>query len=746
MAAVIPAIAAAASAGLSGGFTFGVLATAFAKSLALSAVSKLLQPKPKKGGNFDAFGATGLTQQFRQAVSPRYVVYGECRVSGLIAYIGTSANNQYLNMVITLATHEIEAIDEIIINDESVPLDALDGSGNITSGTYNGLIRIKKYLGTTSQTADSDLIAETSDWTAAHRLQGIAYIYARVKWDRDKFPGGLPNFSAWVRGKKVYDTRDITASDNIVTLSGDNIVTQSGDQIVTQGSPFSSATRKYSPNAALLAFDHLSDADHGIGADFETIDDTAADAAANLCDEIVTTKQVSHEVSSASASTDILTLDQDTLQFFRGDVVQFTTTTITGVTTATNYYVAPYQRMETPRIRLCTTLADAIANTNFVNITASGIGTLVKTGEPRYHGGGVLKLDTNRDENLKDVLTAMAGKVIKSGAKWYMFGLEYQTPTLSYDENDLIADITVQTKASKKDRFNQVQGVFISQVNRGNPSDYPVVFSSTYQAADGATITKKMDMPFVQRPQHAQRIAKILMEYERQEIRFTARMKLTAMKLRAGDTFFFSFAQYGWTDKVFEVVSWSFGVDSGSDAPVPYIEITAKETASSVFDFTSATDETTIDPAPNSTLPSVFSVSVPTGFSIDSIPITTLGGDTTYKVKASWDLHPDYFVSVKGQIEIEYKLTSDTVWRNNALVDGAAVETELFQAELDTTYDIRIRAVNSLGVRSNYGLVEGFVVGSSAGVAGREDWENRTETRNPDNWETDSGTSEDWEA
>jgi len=139
----------------------------------------------------------------------------------------------------------------------------------------------------------------------------------------------------------------------------------------------------------------------------------------------------------------------------------------TGVTTATDYYVVPYQRMGTPRIKLCTTLADAIAGTNFVDITASGVGTIVKTGEPRYHGGGVLKLDTNRDENLKDTLTAMAGKVIKSGAKWYLYGLEYQTPTLSYDEGDLISGITVQTKTSKKDRFNQVQGVFISQINRG---------------------------------------------------------------------------------------------------------------------------------------------------------------------------------------------------------------------------------------------------------------------------------------
>ncbi len=729
-----------------GGFSvfLGFSMTSFLSSVALSGISMLLKPKPKKSGGFDAYSASGLTQQFRQAVTPRFVVYGECRVSGMMAYVGTSANNQYLNMVITLATHEITAIDEIIINDESIPPDFMDAGGNITTGTFANLIRIKTYLGTADQAADTDLIAETSEWTTAHRLRGIAYIYARIKWDRDKFPSGIPNFSAWVRGKKVLDTRELAPSFPLVTQSGDNIVTQAGDQIITQADTL--ADRKYSPNAALLAFDNLTDADWGIGASFDTVDDASADAAANLCDEIVTTKQVTHQVTAASSTTDILTLDLDTLQFFRGDVVQFTSSTIGGVATAQNYYVAPYQRTDnSPRVRLCTTLADAIANENFVNITSSGTGTLVKIAEPRYHGGGVLKMDAERGENLKEILTAMSGKAVKSGGLWFLHGLAYQTPTEAYDESDLIGNINVQTKASKRERFNKVQGVYISQINGGNPSDYPVVQSTTYQADDGEVIPKKIDLAFTQRPQTAQRIAKIIMEFERQEIKFTARFCMTALKLKAGDTFLFSFARYGWTNKVFEVMEWSFGVDTSGDAPVPYVDITAKETASAVYDFTSATDETLVDPAPNTTLPNAFTVTAVTGFSLDSIPITTLAGDTTYKVKAAWDLHPDYFVSVKGQYEIQYKLTADTTWSNNALIDGGAFETDIFQAQLSTTYDVRIRAINSLGVRSSYSTLTSFVVGSSAGIAGREDWENTTQTRNLNDWESGTYASESWE-
>lgn len=729
-----------------GGFSLflGFSGSAFLKSLALSAVSKLLQPKPKKSGSgFDQFASGGLTQQFRQAITEHRIVYGECRVSGAILYIGTSPNNQYLNMIVHLASHEIDAIDELIVNDESVPIDALDGSGAIISGKYAGFITVKRYLGTDTQTADATLLAETSDWTAAHRLQGLAYMYLRIKWDRDKFPSGIPNFSAWVRGKKCIDTRGIVIGDQIAGQDGEYIIGQD-TSFLYGNDPTLTALKVWTPNTALHAFDNLTDPDWGIGASYGKVSDASADEAANICDEMVQTKNIVVSVLSANATTDILTLQGSVLELFRGDKVWFTSTNIGGVTTATDYYVIPYQRAQTPRIRLATTLANAINGVS-VNITSNGVGTLSKQAEPRYHGGGVLSMTAERGENLKDILTGMGGKVLLSGGRWHIRGLAYRTPIYSFNENDLAGAITVQTKVSKKDRFNAVQGAYISQINQGNPSDYPLVKSSVYETTDGQEIRKKMDMPHVQRPQHAQRIAKILMEFERQEIRFTARFKLTALKLMAGDNFFFSFDRYGWTNKVFEVIDWELGVDTGGDAPVPYVEITAKETASAVFDFTSATDETTVDPALNTTLPNAFNVTVPTGFGLDSIPVSTLAGDTTYKILATWDAHPDFYVTSGGQFEIQYKLSSSTSWARAGLFDGDATEAELFQAELDTTYDVRIRAINQLGVRSNYSLIESFVVGLTGGITAREDWENATETRNPDDWETDTAVSESWE-
>lgn len=71
------------------------------------------------------------------------------------------------------------------------------------------------------------------------------------------FPGGLPNISAKVKGKKVYDPRD--------------------------------GLTKYTTNAALIQRDYLlmPKEDGGVGAEADEIDEDSFIEAANICDENV---------------------------------------------------------------------------------------------------------------------------------------------------------------------------------------------------------------------------------------------------------------------------------------------------------------------------------------------------------------------------------------------------------------------------------------------------------------------------
>jgi len=228
-----------------------------AVTAASMAASKLLAPKMP---SFSDSSLSERGQMVRSPIAARSIIYGRCRVSGTIVYISTTGTkNEYLHLVVALAGHEVEAIDEIYFNDEEVPL-----SGNQPTGFYSGVALINKKLGVPNDTADADLIAATVNltdgkWTADHKLSGIAYLYVRLTWDAEKYPSGIPNISAVVRGKKVFDPRN--------------------SQTV------------YSANAALCLRDYLTTS-LGMGMTTAEMDDTAFGVAANICDENVEIKPV----------------------------------------------------------------------------------------------------------------------------------------------------------------------------------------------------------------------------------------------------------------------------------------------------------------------------------------------------------------------------------------------------------------------------------------------------------------------
>ena len=206
---------------------------------------RALSPTPSFGAE-----SRGLITNTREATAPQQIVYGEVRKGGVITFVeSTGSTNQYLHQIIVLAGHEVNSIGDIYINDEVV---TLDGSGFVTDAKWNSKIRIKKHTGADNQTADTDLVSETSV-TSDFKGEGVAYLYIRMEYDQDVFAEGIPLFTAKVQGKKVYDPR--------------------------------TATTGYSANAALCIRDYLVSS-YGLDNTGDT-NDTVFQAAANTCDESV---------------------------------------------------------------------------------------------------------------------------------------------------------------------------------------------------------------------------------------------------------------------------------------------------------------------------------------------------------------------------------------------------------------------------------------------------------------------------
>lgn len=242
-----------------------VAATAVGKALIyigstilLAKVSAALGPKLPRATS------QPIDVEYTDTVAPRRIVYGENKISGLnvLPAIVTGSKGEYLHQVLALTGHEINAISTVYFNDESL---TLDGSGNVTSGTYSGKASVRRYTGTSSQTVDSILNSAIPEWDTDHRGRGIAYLALRYTFDQEVYRTGKPDVTAIVQGKKCYDPR-------LDTSPGAN--------------PTNSAYAAYTKNPALCLADYLL-ATYGLNEDASRVDWAAVVTAANICDEDV---------------------------------------------------------------------------------------------------------------------------------------------------------------------------------------------------------------------------------------------------------------------------------------------------------------------------------------------------------------------------------------------------------------------------------------------------------------------------
>jgi hypothetical protein len=559
-----------------------------AVTAASMAASKLLAPKPP---SFADSSLSQRSQMVRSPIAARTIVYGRCRASGTVVYMSTTGSkNEYLHIVIALAGHEIQEIEEVYFNDDLVPL-----VSNTPTGFYNGVARVNKHLGESYQTADTDLINDTASltdgkWTSDHKLSGIAYLYVRLTWDTEKFPSGIPNISAVIKGKKVLDTR--------------------------------TSTTAYSANPALCLRDYLTDSALGMGMDATEIDVTAINAAANICDEDVEVKPI----------------------------------------------------------------------------------TVPATYENRYECNGVIATSASPDENIGKLLSAMGGLIAYSGGKIVAYAGGYRIPTVTLTEKHFVGPLNIQTRTSARDRVNSVKGVYVSESNGWQVSDFPTISSATYVTNDNNTrYYRDVVLPFTVSSSCAQRLAVIELRRAREEITFTARFRLEAMQVRAGDTVMITNAKLGWSSKVFEVMEWHFATDG--NPPQLYIDMTLRETASSVYSWT-VSDEVYVADSPNTTLPDPFTLGAPSSLALTADGTTQFiqaDGTAVPRIKVKWTPPAEEFIQSGGAVVIEYKPSTSTTYLTWSRVEGAQTEDYISSdVKIGTNYDVRIFGESYFKISTSY--------------------------------------------
>jgi len=147
-------------------------------------------------------------------------------------------------------------------------------------------------------------------------------------------------------------------------------------------------------------------------------------------------------------------------------------------------------------------------------------------------------------------------------------------------------------------------------------------------------------------------------------------------------------SRFGWVNKEFEVVAWTFGIVEGLDLQV---SLTLRETAESIFD---EIDDGVAYERDNTTLPSPFEVP-PVGISVQALAQVSNQKVSNIAVATITSGRPE---SV-DYVDIEYKLSSESTY--SSFGQGPLGEFRVRDLNVDF-YDFRVRAVNSFGVKGDF--------------------------------------------
>ena len=290
-------------------------AEAAARARALSSQFAKASKLKETGGTFaSASGPRDITEMIRRSTASRRIVYGRARVGGIWIYPETTGSSrETLHLVLALCEGPIEEITTIYFDDEEV---TLDSSGNGT-GKWAGTVTIKKHLGTAGQAADADLVAASTRWTSAHKLEGIAYLYVKLNLNLELF-SSIPEISAVIKGRNdIYDPR-LKRIEGFLDDEG-NLVTDDEGGILQVGAI------GYSTNPALCLNHYLTTSQTGPGIAQADIDELALIHAADICDETVVTLTGTEKRYACQGAIDMASNVEDNIvaftQAMAGDLI-----------------------------------------------------------------------------------------------------------------------------------------------------------------------------------------------------------------------------------------------------------------------------------------------------------------------------------------------------------------------------------------------------------------------------------------
>ena len=625
------------------------------------------------------------------------VIYGTRRVGAQIIYMDVNANDSRdMYVVYALSVGECDEIIGKTIELDGNPLTdsarfrnggyigsdkIASGSGSLNTVSQNGTNSLNlaggsfgtdptakyRYVmnlhhGAASQTADPMLVASMSNWTSAHRLDGICYIVAHYGYDKEGMWRGVPQLTVQVRGKKVFDPRDNTQTFGTVS------------------------TYKHSDNPALCFLDFISNNEYGKGLTSSQINMPTFTAAANVCDTQVDQPYFNGSAQNLTWSgvtgDDFITLAGSgvNLRWFQMKVAELFSLfdangngVLSDVEIKDIYRSQFYDENEDFRVYI-----NAVLGSTYAQQAGS---SLLKV--KRFHCNGYVDANKNVMDNAKELLANMRGIFLYIDGKYELSIEDTGSSTFSITDNHIISESGISVDYGNKDKKANKVIVEFFNANKKYELDTATVLhdaSPNYTSDDGGEVLEvKAEFPYISDPYIAYNMAKAILTRSRNQTTMQFLGTPEMYKLNVGDIVDLSYAGLGFNGKVCRVEALE--LQSNGLVAVSLIEYF------DVYTWEVPPQEPVEELA---NLPSAYAVKAPTGLSF-----TDSGSSSTGRPFLSWN-EPTDFPDYQYRVNVVDSSSNQVL---NRIVD--VENCDLNFVKTGSNYVASVSSLNTLGVESS---------------------------------------------
>ena len=320
-------------------------------------------------------------------------------------------------------------------------------------------------------------------------------------------------------------------------------------------------------------------------------------------------------------------------------------------------------------------------------------------------------LDTSKKviDNVRELLKGCRGFLPYTSGKYKLIIETTGTASITLTEDDIIGGYNLASP-SKNDKYNRVIVSFVNPDRNFQVDEvqFPPVDDSgltsadrhaTMKTADGGFLLEgKFDFKTLTSPYQAEEMAEIILRRSRESLSLEINVGFDAYDLAISDIVGISHSSLGFSNKLFRVMGITFNEDFT-------ISLTLIEYQASHYTFASKTQ---VSSTPSTNLPNPFSIQPPASVTLSDEMIEYADGITITRLNIAIGASPDQFVS-NYQVEAKQSTESDF----KIISVGTQLNHEFLNVIDGATYNVRVKAINSLGVNSTFTSASHTVVGAT---------------------------------